>query len=246
MKRLPLALIDTKKLGDTQIIPYAKAFIAGLVAETVTFPTPPYDDTALTALVNSYITAAAAAIKGPQVNTFAKADAKKALLQAMKADVTYINQVVTKTFQTTPSTNLDVLRALILSVGLKATKIPGRPNTNGQSRVATVLANVAKNKGKSGANVNGVMYIRVTATAKYGSQAIKTFWLQFRTPAVGTTPAGPWRDYISTTSRIKCVQDMAGNTIDAGVYEYQVAPIIGVFQGKTGLNWSNIARVIVT
>jgi hypothetical protein len=244
MKRLPTAVLDKGKLKQSLIINYSGSFITGLTAQAVTFPAPPVSVTDLNTFRNTFQQDLANALKGSTADTQTKNNSYKALVQALKADVTYVNQVIQTTYEADTNVNYATLKSLILSTGLKTNKNVGRPNPLGNSRVATTISAVAKNLGKTGTNVNGVLKVRVTAAKKYGTSAIKSYWLQYRTPASGSgetaVPAGPWIDYISTSSRIQ------KTGVNSGQYDYMVAPVIGVFQGKDQLNWSPIQQVIVT
>ncbi len=103
MKRLPVAIINTKRYKDDQIIIAAQSLHDGLVAEAVTFPAPPILVAAFQTLIDNYQAAAVAAVKGSKTDTANKTNAKTALIQGMKAEITYVNQVVETTYNTTPS-----------------------------------------------------------------------------------------------------------------------------------------------
>ena len=238
MKRLPKAVIYTKRLSSNALIIAAQSLHNGLVAQAVTYPAPPIVVTDFQTTIDAYQAASVAAVKGTKDQTAAKHEAKQNMINAMRAEITYINQVVQDTYEANPSMNYDTLRNMILSAGVKNLKNITRPNTLGNVKTPITISAIAKDKStKYGTNVNGVLKIRVQIPVKYKTQAIKTWWLQYRLKA---TPANPWSDFHSTTTRIQVTG------LDAGTYEYMVAGVPGIFMGKDQLNWSTIQETVVT
>ena len=237
MKRLPKACTEFGKLTDAKLITRGFAVVNGMTGAIGIYPNPPILPADLEGYVLDFQAASAAAVNGKKNDTQAKAYTKNLLLQVLRANATYVNQVIQREYTIPDENNIQILRFNILQSGFEVSKRVGRPNTLGNAKAPITISALAKTKGKSGTNVNGVLKIRVQIPVKYEKQAIKTWWLQYRLKA---TPANPWSDFHSTTTRIQVTG------LDPGKYEYMVAGVPGIFMGKDQLNWSTIQETVVT
>jgi hypothetical protein len=235
MKILPKGNMYFGRYRDAQLTSAAQSLHDGLVAEAVTFPTPPITVIAFQVFIDDYKTAAAAAVKGTKVDTINKKDAKNDLMNNMRSMVQYVNQVVYDTYEATPSMNYAALRALILSAGVKDLQDLKHPAPKGNARMPVTI----NDKKQRAAGTNGVLSIRVKATRKYNSKSVKQYWVKYRKVA---TPVNEWSDYQATSTLIDIVLPGGIN----GLFEYQIAAVTGIFRGQDQLNWSNIQETVVT
>lgn len=237
MKRLPKATTEFGKLTDAKLIFAAQSLFNGLLNNEDIYPNPPLSLGDLQGAIDNFRQLSANAIKGTKEQTAVKNEAKQQLIAYIKAEITYINEIVYLEFQVQPSQRFFHERAMIFASGAQPEKIVGRPNTLGNIRTPITISSIAKKSGESGENINGVLKITVKLPVKFQKQAIKNWWIQYR---LKVTPAGEWKNYNSTSTRIQVTN------LDPGTYQYRVTGVPGIFLGKNQLNWSPIQETVVT
>jgi len=192
MKKVALAKIPFKKLSQARLSSYANKHRAAIAAApgSLNFPDPPFTAAMLTTKISTYNTALAAAYKGSKTQTQVKDQAKTDLITALRANWLYCNQ--------DPSTfsqaylQYDEQKAFMETSGF---------SVNGFSTASTgvrspIIRSITSPE-------IGVLKVIMNAFSKSGKQrtsrvqGVKTYTLNYRIAASGTTPAGPWLQFLS-------------------------------------------------
>lgn len=122
--RFPRANTWFQKQTDTNLLPYAQNIKTMLLAAIATFPTPPVLPAALQIIIDAYAAALSLAT-GPgagKIYTSRKNAAKLTLINALRQDCQYVNQIVTGLIAS--GTSYDAAQVLILSTGYQLSKDP--------------------------------------------------------------------------------------------------------------------------
>lgn len=120
--RLPLACTQFNTFTQDDLAVYAQNIHDGLLAAIATFPTPPILPAALQTLINNYTTALTAAVLLGKENVSAKNKAKFDLKNALRADASYVNQIIQGLISA--GTSYADAQTLILSTGYDLSKTP--------------------------------------------------------------------------------------------------------------------------
>lgn len=91
--KLPKANTAFQLQTDSSLAAYAQNVHDGLLSAIATYPTPPVLPAALQILIDTYSVALAASIDGSRYDTAVKKEAKLALVNALRVDCTYVNQL---------------------------------------------------------------------------------------------------------------------------------------------------------
>lgn len=124
-ERLPFAAMKFQELRQDELVDRGQAVVDGLLAAIAIYPTPPVLPAALQILVDNYSAALAGAVLGGKYNTKAKDNTKFLLINALRVDASYVNQL---TYNLNASgTSYAVLRANVTLTGYELSKDPIPP-----------------------------------------------------------------------------------------------------------------------
>lgn len=210
--RLPQANLDNK-YTDSQLIARAQQVHDGMTANAVIFPTPPTSMVNLQAAIDNYAAAAAAAIKGSKAQTSDKNINKTSLIHILKGLAIYVTQVSQSTGTSFPIDTLAIKNKILLA-GFALSKDPAPVESNQGIKPPYIRKAISQEPGKL------KILIRQYTDPNRNT---KLYEVQYRTSAVGVTPAGPWVNQTFTGQNQILLEGL-----DSGVsYDYKIASIAG-------------------
>src|SRR6267154_6494769 len=192
--RLPLACTKFPAQDQTNLAVYAQNIHDMILAAIATFPTPPILPVALQTLIDAYVAALNAALLLGKVNTSAKNASMKSLKNALRADCSYVNQIVQDMIAS--GTNYTDAETLILSTGY-ALSISPSPAGPLPSPVILIFRSTVKTQ----------LYLKVGS-----NRNSKGYQVNYR-PV--TTPASDWSTQPFPSSRITIDNLVSGTNYEA-------------------------------
>lgn len=234
----PLPKVDLNfKQKQALLIITATAVHAGLTGNAV-YPTPPITLTALQTAIDNYQAALVSSIKGSKADTSAKNDARLALINILRVEGAYVNQVNQDLYNATPSpATVTIMRENIISSGFKIAKTLSPV----QASKGLVLPKIRKLISPSSGNL--YLLVKNYTEAQRGK---KVFQVQYRTSAT-TSPATPAGDWVIATLTKRFI-NISG--LETGKqYDVQVAIIGGrniKLNDQKTVNYTPIQQLIIT
>ena len=202
------------KVPQSQLARFAANVYAQMnsAAGIILFPTPEIALTALLTAINAYTTALAAAHKGSKASTTTKNNARAALEAILRANAEYVTQVAQGVTGPANTTTIAAMRETILASGYKLSKLSGPIANSTGIKVPKVLHMIS--------NATGTIHVLLRQYTRF-KKAVKSWQVQYRVPASGSTPAGPWQNAILTSGN--------GNItgVPSGPTEVRIAAIGG-------------------
>lgn len=232
--RLPKADSNFKNYTNSKLFLAAQNIHNLILANVATFATPPVTMTQFQTDITAYKNALAAAIKGSKAQTATKDAAKKTVQYDLRILSVYVTQIAQAQYAINKDTT--AVTDIINLSGFKISKTPGTIAALGGISAPQIRHAVSRNSGE-------ISF--VTRNYKQGNRAKKTYQVNYRTSAVGTTPAGPWQ-----TQTITGGNKMTITGLNIGVsYDYQIAVIGGrdtKRDANNPINYTSIRSAVVT
>lgn len=208
----------------------------GSVQGLIYFPTPAVPLVALVVYINAYTNSLATARKGSKMDTEAKDQAKADLIAALRAQALYVTSIA-QVYPGTPTplaSRYSRMRQVVLASGFQVNKVPNPVADN----IGIVRPIVRKAISQSA----GTLHLLLRQYTKY-KKGTKTWQLQYRTSAHGTTPAGDWVTQLFTSGNITA-QGLPSVAID-----YQVGAVGGHntrTNSQNPVNYTTIQKIVIT
>lgn len=234
----PLPKVDLNfKQKQALLIITATAVHAGLTGNAV-YPTPPIALTVLQTAIDNYQAALVSSIKGSKADTSAKNDARLALINILRVEGAYVNQVNQDLYNATPTpATVTTMRENIISSGFKIAKT----NSPVQASKGVALPKIRKLISPSSGNL--YLLVKNYTEAQRGK---KVFQVQYRTSAT-TSPVAPAGDWVIATLTKRFINISGLQT--GKQYDVQVAIIGGrniKLNDQKTVNYTPIQQLIIT
>lgn len=187
--KIPKANTAFQILTESGLYTQSVNIAAGLLTSIADYPTPPVLPAALAALNITYLAALTAARFGSKQQTADKDAAKQAVMNALRIDAAYVNQITYNRINA--GTSYADAETLVLGTGYELRKDP------------TPVGNIGKpNIDKYGSFEKGQIYLLVERL--YGTKAYQVEYKQIIPPVPPATDPtfGPINTFVSPTSRI--------------------------------------------